>query len=244
MTEPQPQIPPGTEAELAALADGRLDPDRRAAVEARVAADPALATALEQQRRALATIAAASITAPAGLRARLEGGRAGLLEDVDKAGLRARDDRRPGRVPRRRFRLRTWVPSAGLAGALAAVVAALVLAAGGGPGVDEVLAAAQRPATATPSYGYSSSGWDPAGWRETGSRTDVLDGRTMETVFYERGGRTIAYSVVDGAPLEGAPPQTVARGGRNAVVWVQGGHTCAVSGEGVSVATLAALTTT
>jgi hypothetical protein len=236
MTEPHPQIPPDTEADLAALADGRLDPDTGAAVEARVAADPALAAALDQQRRGLAAIAAASITAPAGLRSRLEEG--------GGAGLRPRDDSRPVRAPRRRFRLRVWVPSAGLAGALAAVAVALVLAAGGGPGVDEVLAAAQRPATATSAYDYSAGGWDPDGWHETGSRTDTLDGRQMETVFYERAGRTIAYTVVGGAPLEGAPPQTLTRGTRNAVVWVQDGHTCMVSGKGVGTATLVALTRT
>jgi anti-sigma factor RsiW len=230
MTDPQPQIPPGTEADLAALAEGRLDPDRRAAVEALLAADPDLAAALDQQRRALAAIAAASITAPGGLRAR--------LDDAARAGLRPRLTE--AAVARRRW---AWVPSTGLVGAAAAVVVALVLAAGGGPGVDEVLAAAQRPATATPAYDYSASGWHPDGWRETGTRTDSLDGRRMETVFYERAGLTIAYTVVGGAPLEGAPPQTLTRGGRNAVVWEEGGHTCVVSGEGVSAATLVTLAT-
>jgi anti-sigma factor RsiW len=229
MTDPQPQIPPGTEADLAALAEGRLDPDRRAAVEARLAADPDLAAALDQQRRALAAIAAASVIAPGALRAR--------LDDAARAGLRPRLTE--AAVVRRRL----WVPSAGLVGAAAAVVVALVLAAGGGPGVDEVLAAAQRPATATPAYDYSASGWHPDGWRETGTRTDSLDGRRMETVFYERAGRTIAYTVVGGEPLEGAPPQTLTRGGRNAVVWQEDGHTCVVSGEGVSAATLVTLAT-
>jgi hypothetical protein len=216
-----------------------------------VAADPELGAALDQQRRALATIAAASVTAPSGLRARLEEpGHAGLrapLEDVRRERPRAtvEDAGRAGLRPRSRRsgRRRLWMPSGGLGGAAAALVVALVLAAGGGPGVDDVLAAAQRPATAAAAYDYSASGWDPAGWRETGSRMDALDGRSMETVFYERGGRTIAYTVVGGEPLEGAPPQTLTRGGRTAVVWEEGGHTCVVSGEGVSVATLVALAT-
>ena len=48
-----------TVGELTALADGRLPPSRRAAVEAAVAASPALAALLAEQRRALAIIDAA-----------------------------------------------------------------------------------------------------------------------------------------------------------------------------------------
>jgi anti-sigma-K factor RskA len=62
------------EAELAALADGSLAPDRRAALEERVAASPELAERLAEQRRAVALFdaAAAEVEAPAGLRARVE----------------------------------------------------------------------------------------------------------------------------------------------------------------------------
>lgn len=61
-------------AELAALADGSLGPERRAALEARVAASSELADRLAEQRRAvaLARSAAAEIEAPAALRARIE----------------------------------------------------------------------------------------------------------------------------------------------------------------------------
>src|SRR5689334_496008 len=61
-------------AELAALADGTLPPERQAALEAEVAASPELADRLAEQRRAvtLAQSAAAEIEAPAGLRARVE----------------------------------------------------------------------------------------------------------------------------------------------------------------------------
>ena len=61
-------------AELAALADGTLAPQRRAALEARVEASPELADLLAEQQRALAFTrdAADEVEAPAGLRARVE----------------------------------------------------------------------------------------------------------------------------------------------------------------------------
>jgi hypothetical protein len=61
-------------AELAALADGSIDPERRAAAEARVAESAELADRLGEQQRAvmLTRSAAAEIEAPASLRARVE----------------------------------------------------------------------------------------------------------------------------------------------------------------------------
>jgi anti-sigma-K factor RskA len=61
-------------AELAALADGSIAPERRADLEARVAASTELADALAEQQRALVLSrgAASEVEAPAGLRARVE----------------------------------------------------------------------------------------------------------------------------------------------------------------------------
>ena len=61
-------------AELAALADGSLAPDRRAALEAEVAASSELADRLAEQRLAvaLARSAADEVEAPAALRARIQ----------------------------------------------------------------------------------------------------------------------------------------------------------------------------
>ena len=61
-------------AELAALADGSLGPERRAALETQVAGSSELADRLAEQQRAVELVrsAAAEVEAPASLRARIE----------------------------------------------------------------------------------------------------------------------------------------------------------------------------
>jgi hypothetical protein len=95
--------PDAETAELAALADGSLPPERRAALEAQVAASSELAERLREQQRAvaLARSAANGVEAPAALRARIEA------------------QRRVRRVPRPRRLV--------LVGAAATAVAAVVI---------------------------------------------------------------------------------------------------------------------
>jgi hypothetical protein len=93
--------------------------------------------------------------------------------------------------------------------------------------------------------GVSFPNWQPRfGWRAAGSRTDDLSGRRTATVFYEKTGRALAYTIVDGPPLavpDGA--QLAVRGttdlhsfvahDRLVATWRRGGHTCVLSGLGV-----------
>ena len=87
-------------AELAALADGSLAPERRVALEARVAASSELADRLAEQQRAVALTrsAAEGVEAPAALRARIEAHEVHAEDGhpVARPG-RCRYDRRAGR---------------------------------------------------------------------------------------------------------------------------------------------------
>jgi anti-sigma factor RsiW len=226
-------------AELCALADGTLPAERRAAVEARVAASPELQLLLDRQRRSLAaTRALAGEPTPESLRPTVE------------AQQRARDSRRS----------RAWLlPRLGAAGALVAVVAVVAVVLSGGPGGPTVAEAAQladRPPSAPAPRPLGDSGTLLAlevegvafpdllrsfGWRPVGARRDKLDGRNATTVFYEKGARRIAYVIVAGAGLprpsgaqgtmrEGVLFQTLRVGGRPAVTWRRDGRTCVLIG--------------
>jgi anti-sigma factor RsiW len=248
-----PELSAEDEADLVAYVDGRLDPDGRARVERRAAEDPAFAAALahQQEGRDAVTSAAETTGAPLALRTQVE-------------GMAARGRRHGVRGPGARSRLGgiRW-PAAGVAvGAMAAVLAALFLA-GGGPAVEDVAAAALRPPTAAiaavpaqskvlrervgdvmfPNYAAKF------GWTATGTRTDEIDGRDTRTVFYEKGGRRIAYTVVAGEPLpqpedgtratrEGTVLRALGLDGRMVVTWRRQGQTCVLSSEDVPRAEL------
>jgi hypothetical protein len=237
-------------ADLARLADGTLPEDRRAEVEARVAASPQLASIVEQQGVALNALRA---TADTGAPVRLR-------EQVD----RQRGGRRAGGARRRPL----------LGGAIAAaavVVLAVVLVLGGSfaaePTVDAAAGLAQKapergapsPVPGTPQLlqakvddvsfpNYTAK----FGWKPTGARDDDPSGRGAKTVYYANGDRSVAYTIVSGDALNppdgarvthrnGTDYRVFDDGGRAAVTWERHGHTCVLSGRGVTHDELVAL---
>ncbi len=228
-------------ADLSALADGSLDPGRRAQVEARIVGSSELSALYERERRVVEMLraAGASDRAPAGLRHRI-------------------DAQRPSGAARARRRL---VYSGSLAAALAVVVlaAVLILPAGSlvGPSLGQAAALALLPRTAPPpvpdpdhpklQLGVNEQGvyfpnWQSDGLVATGQRRDRIRGRGTTTVFYEWSGRRIGYTIV-GAPALRTPAakvtwrngielHTLTLDGREVVTWTRKGHTCVLSGAG------------
>ena len=214
------------EADLVALADGLLSGPRRSELDARVAAEPVLAEALERQRAALAMIAAVALPAPLDLRLRVE-------------------ELRAARRPRRLWARHGYAVAAAFALA-ATLIAFTVLLGARGQVVDDLLAVALRPATAPAATGEAFEGIrfpHYEKWRTTGARTDVIDGRRVRTVFYERDGRTIAYAIVAGQALDDIGKLRAVRGGDDlvAVTWTRRGRTCMIIGSGVDAGVLARL---
>jgi hypothetical protein len=199
---------------------------------------------------AVAAIARAveGTSAPLALRARVEG-----LEAESRPGRARR------RAPGRRL---GWLIPAGAAAAAAALLVALVLPLGGGLTIEDTLAAATRPVEgpARPDPADAKllreqvdgvrfpNFVDKFGWRAVGVRADELEGRDTRTVFYDRGGDRIAYTIVGGEQLEWPEVEPTVRDGvelrpfdeegREVVTWLRGGQTCVLSGDGVSSATL------
>ena len=86
------------------------------------------------------------------------------------------------------------------------------------------------------------------GWRAIGMRRDRLDGRATMTIYYERRGGLVAYTIV-GTPALGSPSGRVTRmnghelrifslAGRTVVTWRRAGHTCVLSAAHVPVTAL------
>lgn len=240
---PESQLSEPDERDLVAYADGSLSGDRRQALEARLEASPELRAALERQRAALSALRTLDqIVPPAGLRARLNAERS-----APSAPVR-----------RRRFAI-----AGALAGAVAAVAlaAVLVLPSGaGGPTIVEAAKLSELPATdpstpadpADPRLLEASAQGLPYpnlelefGWRPAGQRTDEIEGRDATTVFYEREGERIGYTILSGDgidPPDGAQETTLndvrlsslTEGDQEIVTWLREGHSCVLAGEGVS----------
>ena len=236
VNDPASQLSEHELAEIASLADGTLPADRRAEVEARVAASAELQELLERQRRSLlATQALAAEQVPESLRTAVEADR-------------------PTR--RRRGRLVPKLAVAGAVAVAAAVVAAVVLT--GGPGAPTVADAArlatQPPTAPAPAAtggtrlalgvgGTSFPDFARAyGWHAVGVRHGRVDGRDATVVIYAKGPRRLAYAIVSGNALPrpadgeatvlgGVEYQTVRLNGRLVVTWRRGGHTCVLIGD-------------
>jgi hypothetical protein len=244
------------EAELGALADGSLAPERREGVMNRVRESPELEAALVEQRRAVAMMAAVDVRAPARLRGEVE---AMLAPHRNRPGHR----RRAFRVPR------LGVAAGGLATAMVVVAVVVALSGGGSPGlnVQQAAALALSPATtAAPAESNSHRAqlaasvdgvafpyWkERFGWRGSGARGDTLAGRAVTTVFYtDTQGRRIGYAIVSGrAPKTsggttitrwGVSYRVLAHDGATVVTWERGDHLCVMAGRGVSAHTLVSL---
>jgi hypothetical protein len=231
------------EAALARLADGSIGDAERSELERAVAASSELATKLDEQRRAIAIVAAVDVEAPAG-----------LLERLDR--------REPARRSRRRLSRRGLI-------AVAAVLAILAILAARSHGLDvrgEAHLALARATLAPPPPsasdhvvlsaavdGVAFPAWRGLGWRATGARSDALDGHSVETVFYRSSeyGR-VGYSIVAGSPLAIGSAQSVFHSagvsyavlkldGATVVTWRRRGHTCVLASRGASAAVLLGL---
>jgi hypothetical protein len=138
-----------------------------------------------------------------------------------------------------------------------AVVAAVLLIPGGAPGAPSISAAAglavrgsTLPAPgADPTATYRLTArmenlhfpnWQEQhqGWVAVGARTDRLGNRDVKTVYYKSGGRTIAYSIVSSPTLAWPRSKTFVLNGRTVFTWRESGHTCLLSGTGVTAAML------
>jgi hypothetical protein len=233
-------------ADLAAAADGTLPRARQAELEALAERDPGVAAALDEQRRAMTLIRAAAeeVRAPLALRERLEADRARLAR------------------PRAR---RRWFSVAMAGAAAAALLLAVVFAGPSGPtlqdaaafgalgptgpapGAQGKLLTAEQDGVAFPEWGAKF------GWETTGIRKGEVDGRDATTVYYEKEGKTLAYTIVGGDALDTPDDaKTVtAEGtlvklfrtddGRPAATWEREDHTCVLAGAGVPDAKLAEL---
>jgi hypothetical protein len=252
-------------AEISALADGSIPPERRRPVERQIEGSAELRRRFEQERMAVEMLRQARERdrAPESLRRRIEREWAARSEPGSRQsgpGLR-----RSGPV------LRGSRPLASSLAVAAAVVAAILvlLIAGGptaGPSVAQAAVLATRGATAPgprvdprdpqallqrvgavsfPNWSYT------LGWNTTGQRIDRLDHHLAVTVYYSWHGRDVAYTIVS-VPALAEPHASVVRTGglhlrvlwltgRRIVTWRRDGRTCVLSSRDVPAAQLESL---
>jgi hypothetical protein len=242
MANREEQDPSPTQlSELSALADGSLDPSRRAAVENWIASSPHLRSLYARERAAVDALQqAATERAPARLR------------------LGVKVQRAPGAAVRR-----PKPAYALLAGALAcAIAAAAVFLPGGTPGSPSVSQAAELALRGSSNPAPAADPSDPRmkldvrlqdlyfpnwsetlGWLPVGERSDRLGGHSAVTVYYQRRGMSVAYTII-GAPALAQPAAPVTHlggfalrafsvDGRTVLTWRRAGHTCVLSASAV-----------
>ena len=176
-------------AELAALADGSIAPERRAELEAQIATSPILADRLAEQERAVALLSGAgeAVDAPAGLKARLE----------------AQRSPRTVRAPRR-----LALGGAAAAAVAAAAVAVALVVVGSGSHGTRFQAALGPTAMAPGAGGDATLTKTSSGWRihlDATGLPRLADGR-----FYEAWLRNSAGVLV---------PVGTVNEGRNVTLW-------------------------
>jgi hypothetical protein len=231
------------ERELAALADGSLAPERRAALELRVAGSPVLQALLAEQRRAVA-----------------------VSQRTDRAPERLRHE-----LERRAERSRPHHGRRAVIAVAAAAALALAFfiprAGDNDPSVAEAAAlsgrAVQTPAPAPYNHsptlldleveGVPYPNWERRfGWRAVGSRADRVGDRSTKTLFYAKAGRRIGYTIVSGPALppargalrlvrHGTELQRATLDDRVVVTWKRQGHTCVLAGADVDLSQLVEL---
>jgi hypothetical protein len=101
--------------------------------------------------------------------------------------------------------------------------------------------------------GLAYPNWRPEfGWHAEGERAGDLGDRSATTVYYEKGGDRLGYTIVSGEPLAapaGGQTKTIDRveftvlraGDRTTVTWLRHDHSCVLSGEGVDPQTMVEL---
>jgi hypothetical protein len=188
--------------------------------------------------------AAATQRAPERLRARIEA-----------------DRPRAATVARRRTALYGGTLASAVAVVLLLVAFLIPAGTPGGPSVSEAAALATRGATSAGPGPDPRAPWtrleqnvgrvyfpswaDPRlGWAAVGQRGDQLRGRHAVTVYYQGHGTQIAYTIISGPglPQPKAPVihkgaerlRTLSVNGRLVVTWRRAGHTCVLSGMGVT----------
>lgn len=250
-------------ADLSALADGSLAPERHEAVSREIAASPELSELLNREQRVVEMLEQAreNDRAPQALRERIAEERRRAAPAQGRRGHAASAPRRKtGWLAGRRL-----VPGVAVTAAAVAAVLIATLTGGttAGPTLADAAALAVRGASspapaASPGPGqalarsvgevYFPNWRRTLGWTATGQRADHIDGHRAVTVYYARGGRSVAYTIVSAPALDqpravpvrlgGLELRSVRLGGRVVVTWRRAGRTCVLSSSSLTAAAM------